>query len=223
MPALPPVPGVLKVVLNGFIDNLDVQNWANVLHFRYNGAQPSSSDCQVIALNIGGAWGATVASLCPSPTTLSNVAVTDLTSDTAGEGIAVINHAGSRGDDSIPANAAVLISYKAPMRWRGGHPRTYIYALGNADLQGAGQWSTAATAEVLAHWQNFINGCQAITVGGSSLGTLCCVRYVSSAVNPIPPHRLTAPIVLSLNINNAVAAQQMASQRGRIGRTPRNA
>lgn len=223
MPPLPPVPGVLKVVLNGFIDNLDVQNWANVLHFRFSGGQPSGADCVQIGATVADMWRVNMAPECPSPTSLQNVTVTDLTSNVAGEGVFGSPEFGTRGDDSIPANAAYLVSYPSPIRYRGGHPRTYLYVLGNADLQGAGEWSTLATAEVLAHWKAFIAEVQGIVTGSTSMGSLCFVKYVDSASVPLPPHRLASPLVFNLNINVARGHAQMASQRGRIGRTPRNA
>src|SRR6516164_9207248 len=134
---LNPVPNVLKVVIEGFVDTSAAdQLWANVLHFQYSDGAPTNANCVTIATNVATQWASNVASLCPSPTTLQVVTVTDLTSTTAGEGEALVLHAGTRGDDSIPANAAVLISYPSLLRYKGGHPRQYLFVLGNADLSG---------------------------------------------------------------------------------------
>jgi hypothetical protein len=218
---LNPVPGVLRVVLEGFVDTSSADTlWANVLHFSYTGTPPPNTVCTTLGAQMAVAWSSHVASLCPSPTTLQAVTVTDLTSPSAGEGEALVLEPGTRGDDSIPANAAVLISYPSATRYKGGHPRTYLYVLGNADLQGATNWSTAATAEVQQHWRDFLTTCLGIAVSGTTITGFCSVRYRGKFLpNGGPPHfYLNTPIVNPIPVNTPVARQQMASQRGRIER-----
>lgn len=218
---LNPVPQVLKVVLSGFVDTSSADTlWENVLHFQYGGTAPSNATCATIGGNIATAWGAHVASLCPSPTTLQSVTVTDLTSTTAGEGEALDLIPGTRGDDSIPANAAVLVNYPSQLRYKGGHPRQYLYVLGNADLLGATNWSTAATAEVQTHWQAFLTACLAAGSAGTTISGFCSVRYKGKFLpNGGPPHYyLTTPLVNPVPINQATTQQRISSQRGRIER-----
>lgn len=216
---LNPVPGVLKVFLEGFTDGTDTFKWGNVLHFSYSGTAPSGATCATIASSISSQWGTHVASLCPSPTVLKSVSVTDLTSTTSGEGIALVSQAGSRGDDSIPANAAVLVSYPSVLRYKGGHPRTYLYALGNSDLTGAGEWTP--TAEVSTKWQAFLTACTEISVSGCSLTGFVSVRYKGKYLpnNGAPPWYLDTPLVNSIPIADLQVQAQMASQKRRIGRT----
>lgn len=221
MPALPPVPNCLKVTVFGLIDNIGEYPWANVLHFMYSGTAPSNSSCAALATSISGLWETNMGPECPSPTTLTKVIVVDLTSNTAGEGEWLGSVAGSRGDDSIPASACGLISYVSPMRYRGGHPRHYLYVGGNADFQGAAEWSTAFAAEFLAHWKAFITAIQELSVGGMAMGTLCSVSYISKEVNPVPPYRRTTPLVLDLAIGTATSSVEIASQRRRVGRRKR--
>lgn len=218
---LQPVPGVLKVVLSGFVDTSSADTlWENILHFTYGGTPPANSVCANIAHMIGLVWNNRMAPECPSPTTLQAVTVTDLTSTTSGSGEDLTIHPGTRGDDSIPANAAVLVSYPVQTRYKGGHPRTYLYCLGNADLQGATNWSTAATGEVQTHWRGFLG--DALTTGssGTVVSSFAGVRYRGKFLpNSGPPHfYLTNPIVMPIDGQTAVVRQQMASQRGRIER-----
>jgi hypothetical protein len=218
---LNPVPNVLRVVLEGFVDTSAADTlWANVLHFTYGGTPPSNAVCASIANRISFAWDVDMAPECPSPTTLQVVTVTDLTSDSAGEGEDLTVHPGTRGDDSIPANAALLISYPSQVRYKGGHPRSYLYVLGNADLQGATNWSTAGTAEVQTHWRQFLTDCLTSGSAGTTLSGFCSVRYRGKFLpNSGPPHfYLTTPIVNPIPIAQALARQQIASQRGRIER-----
>lgn len=218
---LNPVPGVLRIGLEGFVDTSAADTlWVNVLHAQYSGSPPSNQTCASIASNFSTSWAVHIASLCPSPTTLQAVTVTDLTSTSSGSGEYLPLIAGTRGDDSIPANAAVLISYATPFRYKGGKPRTYLYCLGNADLQGATNWSTAATAEVQTKWQAFIADFVTRGASGTNITGMCAIRYRGKFLpNGGPPHfYLTNPIIMPILSTQAIARQKMASQRGRIGR-----
>lgn len=218
---LVPVPSVLQVVLEGFVDTSAAETlWANVLHFQYGGTPPSNATCATMANNIAVQWANWMAAECPSPTTLQVVTVTDLSSDSAGSGEALVLHPGTRGDDSIPANAAVLISYPTQVRYKGGHPRQYLYVLGNADLQGATNWSTAATAEVQSHWGAFLQACLTSGTAGTVISSFCAVRRRGKFLpNSGPPHYyLISPIVIPIAATAGIARQRMASQRGRIER-----
>lgn len=190
---LNPVPQVLRVGLQGFVDTSAAETiWENILHFQYGGSAPSNAQCATIAASIAAAWSAHVASLCPSPTTLQAVTVTDLTSPTAGAGEDLPLIPGTRGDDSIPANAAFLIRYPSVLRYKGGHPRQYLYVLGNADLSGATAWSTAATSEVGTHWEAFLTACLSAGTGGTTISSFCTVRYKGKFLpNSGPPPLLS--------------------------------
>lgn len=219
MPPLPPVGNMLKIMLAGVVDNEAIYGWANVLHFPYSGAAPSDADCATIGGNVANDWATHMAPECPSPTQLTNVNVIDLSSPTAGQWDTVTSKPGTRGDDSIPANAAALISYPVGTRYRGGHPRSYLYVGGNADLEGAAKWSTLFTAEFLAHWIAFVQSIQGMVVGGTSVGDLCAISYYSG-VDPVTkkPIRRVTPEILPLNVLLARSRQEIASQRGRVGR-----
>src|SRR5215469_2188623 len=116
MPPLPPVPNVLRIVVQGNTSTAGEYPWANVLHFTYSGGAPTSANCATIAADVSAAWGAHMAAECPNTTVQNFVQVTDLTSATAGEGTSLTSTPGTRGDDEIPANAAVLISYPVAVR-----------------------------------------------------------------------------------------------------------
>lgn len=220
---LPPVPNWLRVVIQGEIDNEDVYPWANVLHFEYAGTAPSNAVCATLAGDVETAWSTHLAPECPSPTQLTKVTVTDLTSDTAGAGEWLGNVPGTRGDDGIPANAAVLITYPAPLRYRGGHPRQYLYVGGNADFEGSAKWSTLFTAEAQLHWHDFLAAVQALSASGTALGSFGAIRYYGKFLpNSGPPrYRLDTPLPMVIPIAEAVASQEIASQRRRIGRRKR--
>lgn len=217
---LNPVPQVLKIILKGFVDNLAQNVWANVLHARYTGGPPSNADCAQLALQCRNAWETHVASLCPSQTTLQEVQVTDLSSTASGQGATTLISTGTRGDDAIPANAAALISYLAPVRFKGGHPRTYLYVGGNADLQGAAEWATAFVTEVQTKWNAFLSAINGLPAGTTTTSSPGWVRYHGKFLpNDGPPHYyLTNPLFEAYPSTGGTCQTEMASQRGRIGR-----
>ena len=217
---LNPVPQVVRCFLEGFVDNDDVYKWGNVVHFHYTGIAPTVAQLNTVAGNIAGSWAAFMAPECPAPTHLTSVTLTDLTSDAAAAGAWSGNEPGTRGDDSIPANAAVLISYPSTTRFKGGHGRSYLYVLGNADLEGAAHWSALATAEVQSHWQSFLNGLTGVAWTGGGADSVGWVRFRGKYLpNGGPPHYyLDSPIYEPITIAQAIAHAEMASQRRRVGR-----
>jgi hypothetical protein len=214
------VANCLRSFLEGYVDGTKLEKWGNVLHFLYSGSAPVNSTCAAIGSAISTQWGSHMAPECPSPTTLESVQTVDLSSPTAGEGTFVGSTSGSRGDDSIAANGAVLISYPSGLRYKGGHPRSYLYCLGNADFTGATQWTAAATAEVQAHWQSFLSAIVGGTFSGTTITGLVSIRYHGKFLpNSGPPHYyLTTPLVNPITISQATASKEIASQRRRIGR-----
>jgi hypothetical protein len=218
VPALPAVPQVLKVVVQGNTSEASPVTWANVMHFAYSGTAPSGTVCNTIAAEIGTLWNSHMAAECPSPTVQNLVEVFDLTSSTSGSGSDGSVHAGTRGGDEIPANVAMLVNCPISRRYRGGHPRQYLIVGGNADFLDAAHWSTAFTAEVQTHWQAFMSGIVGYSTGGCTISNFVSVSYYSKEVNPIPPYRRTIPLVDDITISTCFTEQQMASQRRRIGR-----
>src|SRR5215469_3836619 len=144
---LPPIANMLKVVIRGVVDEALGYPWANILHFAYSGTAPSNAVCATIAGDVASQWLTHMAPECPSPTELTSVVVTDLTSDSAGEG----------------------------------------------------EWL------------------------GTFLTSFNSVRYYGKFLpNSGPPkYRLTTPVVNPITISEAVAKQEIASQRGRVGRRKR--
>lgn len=221
MPPLPAVPQVLKVRVQGNTSEASPVTWENVLHFSYSGAAPSVSVANTIAGQISSEWNTHMAPECPATTVMNLVQVIDLTSATSASGADFTVHPGTRGDDEIPANAAMLAIYPLARRYRGGHPRSYLLVGGNADFLDAAHWSTLFTAEVQSHWAAFLDAIVGYSTGGTTLTNLVNVSYYSKEVNPVPPYRRPVPLVDVLDVATMYTEQQMASQRRRIGRRRR--
>lgn len=217
---LNPVPTTLRVFAEGFVSPGTPYLWGNVLHFEYTGTAPSNATCATIAGQLATQWGTHMSPEQISTTTLTAVTVTDLTSTSAGEGSVAVSVPGTRGDDELPANAALLVSYPSATRYKGGHPRTYLIGGGFADLVSAAQWTTAFQAEVQTHWQALLTAMVGYTTGGTTLSSFGFVRYHGKYLpNGGAPHfYLDTPFYTPIVIADATVAQEIASQKRRIGR-----
>ena len=188
MPALPPVPNVLKVTTRFNVgSDLSVSTG---LHFRYTGTAPTSTTCAAIATSI---YNLAVTNLVPSlanANSLTCVDVVDLTSATSGAGSHDAVTAGTDGADPLPAEVCVLMNIAIARRYRGGKPRAY-WPLGiSTDLQTPQQWGSVSLASFLSHLATYIDGIMVISSSGTTLGTMCSVSYYSGFTvrpNPIVP------------------------------------
>lgn len=218
MPPLPPVPQVLKIIVQGNSGESSPITWANILHFQYSGAAPSPSVCNTIATHVQTTWAAHMSAEQVNNVFQNVVEVIDLTSSTAGSGADFTGNAGTRGDDEIPANVAFLVTYPVLRRYRGGHPRTYLMVGGNADFLDAAHWSSAFTTEVGNHWAAFLDAIIGFSTSGTTITNMVNVSYYSGKDLTGKPILRPVPLVDPLTVANMQANQQMASQRRRIGR-----
>lgn len=212
MPALPPAGKVLRVAVQGI---KSFENWANILHFLYTGANPSVADVTTVANDVVGFWNTYMKPRATVDTTLESVKVTDLSS-AAGSQVEVAAGpiVGTNAEDPIPGSACFLVDYDVSLRYRGGHPRTYIVGGGDGDLDSAGVdwsiWNPSFIAAMATSWSGFTTHISAITVGATNLGDQCAVRYRSAGVP------LAVPIVLDLPTFNTES--RVCSQRRRLGK-----
>lgn len=213
---LPPVPGVIKVTIGG---NYGPHPWANVLHWRYSGQIPTSTTLAQLTINAGTSWSINMAPRCPSHITLTLITATDLSSATGAFGENIANVPGTRGDDTLTGNAAMLVTYPVPLRYRGGHPRTYLAVGGNADDSDASDWSGAFVIEVQNAWRAFTQSIGTSSIGGTVFGNQCAVSYNGKYKPIVPPTNYPAPEILDFGSPGPGTCHgQVASQRRRIGR-----
>lgn len=214
---LPPVPNVVKVVPQG---NSGERIWENVLHWQYSGGAPTPTQCATLATTILNAWIAHITPLQADTTSINAVDVTDLSSNIGGEGSAASTTFGTRGTAELPANASTLITYGATLRYKGGHPRTYLLAGVQGDMQDAQTWKSTYITAVTAGWGAFQTAVNGASAGTVSMVNQVCVRYHGKYLpNGGPPHYyLTTPEAMPLPGGDFLVQAEMASQRRRIGR-----
>lgn len=218
MPPLPSVPGVVKIIVNGLTGAAIDRIWNNVFHAQYGGTPPSETQLNGIAGNLYNAWIDTgILSQQTVDTTLESVEVVDLSSDMGASGFAALGPStGTNGEDPLPAQVCTLISYEQDLRYRGGHPRSYLNAGGDGNLLTMNQWNPGYLSAMEDAFDVWWDAWGSTSSGGFSLSQQCSVSYVNKEINPTPPYRRTTPVVLPL-LNFSVD-QLIATQRRRVGR-----
>lgn len=156
MQALPPIPGVVKVVLVHTI-GAD-HNAINRLYFAFSGATPTAALLNGFASTVGTQWNAHLAALAANGTSLTSVTVLDLSSATAAQGSSGTVYAGTRGAATFDSSTCALTTWPIGRRYRGGHPRTYWPFGISTDLLNAGAWTPAFQTAVNSGVQAFIGG-----------------------------------------------------------------
>jgi hypothetical protein len=182
VPALPPVPNVIKHRLH-----FDVGTDANavvILHSQYLGAPPTSAQMNTFCTSLNSLTSAEWPIYQDASTLyLGNDAV-DLTSPTSGSGSAGASVAGTRAGSLLGAGVAVLTHYPIARRYRGGKPRSYIPWGTADDLTNRNTWGSSAVTDFHTGWSAILSAiAAAYPIGGATFETMVSVSYYG------PPNR----------------------------------
>jgi hypothetical protein len=213
MPPLPPVPNVMKFTIEG---STGLHPWTNVLHWTYTGGVPTDANCIAFSGVLFAAWSTDFAALMLAGSTITKATCVDLTSALGSSGETLGTVDGTRTGGTVPSSASVLIKKTISRRYRGGHPRTYIFAGADTDLDDSAHWAAGLTGAVFTAYTAVRTAMDLVTEGSTSLGTEVIVSYVDTVTNPVPPHRRTVPLIFPVGTFSVEAL--VATQRRRIGR-----
>lgn len=213
MPPLPPVATVLKFTIEG---DTPVNNWVNVLHWNYTGGAPTNAHCADLADALFGLWGAQFGPQMLTSAHVLKATCVDLSSALGGSGERSGSIAGSAGTGDIPGSAAVLVKKSIDRRYRGGHPRSYIYAGIQTDMLNPSHWTDAFTTAIEVGYTAMRAGMDGLAAGATTLAVEVTVSYVDTATTPLPPHRRIVPLVFP--VRSFTTTPLIATQRRRIGR-----
>jgi|SRR5580704_9795255 hypothetical protein len=203
MPALPPVPGVVRVEL------LWTQNGvpaANVLHAAYTGGPPTAGDCTTIAGTINGAfWTDTLKAFYSNFTVLVGTRVTDIATDTGASGEFADGSSGTIDEEGVGAQMCIMVNYGIARRYRGGHPRTYYPGLSNTYLESPQAWSPAGVAGLSAAAGDLQAALGSASSGSTNLTEQVCVSYATANAPRVDP---LVETITDYVVNGAIKTQR---------------
>lgn len=218
MPALPPVPKVLRIACR-FTDGSDL-NTINRFYIAYSGAAPSAAQLATFNVAVGTNWAASMAPLYAVEKVLTEVASEDLTSPVSASDVQTVNHPGTRPGASLSAAACAVIQLGILRRYRGGHPRQYLDAGVVPDLATAQTWGGGFLAALQAAYVAWVNGINSNGWAGAGVLGAVNVSYFQGFTNftfpsgrtrAIPKPRVGGPItdpIVSIGVNSHVGSQR---------------
>lgn len=206
MPPLPAAPQVVEVKVVGTINSVP---WANIFHLQYTGTAPSAAQLDTLSSGVMNAWGTNFAPLVNTGVSLTGATSTDLTNALAAQGSASGTTAGSRAGTGLSNAAAACITWKINMRYKGGHPRTYIPATVSSDITSGRLFTDTYVTALTSAAGTFRTALNALTSGATTYKMVCLRRTVNKVVQDPP---------LILTINALVVDHRLDSQRDRMGK-----
>jgi len=212
MPALPAAPRTVRCAIRAtYGDDLDV---LNIFHLEFTDDGPYvPADLLAVGGIVFGEFHTQFGSLIGSAFVWQDCTVKDIS--VLDGAVALFQPeapvAGGNTGAPLPANCALVVSWKEDISYRGGHPRTYLCAIPDSVVLDP-QHITAASAALYQSAGNlFIAGLAAADwPAGMGVGELVAVHY---HLNGAP---LTPPQVRPLRA--AVVNTRLDSQRRRLQR-----
>lgn len=200
--ALPPVPQGMRVDILGNIASAPI---LNRFHVEYTGSPPATADLHNTALLIGDSWGTNFLPLLAQDYTFLSVTCTDLSSITGAVGVETFSGVGAVTTDVSSNNVAIVLSWKAATRYRGGHPRSYISGVPAAASQGPLFWSPATANSFATSAAKFLTDVNAAGAGVGGSTSLVCIHYFRHHAFLSPP---TLEPITGVTVNTKKRSQR---------------
>lgn len=206
MPPLPAAPQVVRVQVNGVINTVP---WCNIFHLQYTGTAPTVAQLDTLSSGVVNAWGTNFGPMVNTGVSLTGAIATDLTNALASQGAASASTAGSRAGTALSNAQAAVLTWKINMRYRGGHPRTYLPATVSSDIVGGRLFTDTYVTALTSAAGTFRTALNALTSGATTY-KMVVLRRTIDKVEQNPP--------LILTINSVIVDHRIDSQRDRMGR-----
>ena len=222
MPALPAVPNVVRIDLKQtYSTDADVLTRQ---FFSYSGAAPTVAQANTFATAVSSAYGTHVAPNAPDEITLVEVTVTDLSSDTAAQGIWTGTVDGSLGASGMGAGTATLVTYTIARRYRGGKPKNFWVLGDSSKLLNPRSWTSAWVTDLEGIFASYQSAILGLDLGTASITSQVNVSYYkgfSVETNPVTGRARNIPVPRDTpvvdNLESIVVSSIPASQRRRNG------
>lgn len=206
MPALPPA---TRTLLVRTIGSRNGTAWNNRFHLQYSAVPPTTAELTTVCNDVISAWTAHWSAVCPTDVALTAVEIADIASATGASAEVVAATGGIRVGAPMTNQVSCVVSWKINLRYRGGHPRSYLPAGVAADVLTQRLWTTAFVNEMASAAQGFHAALNAITVGANSMAMVAVSYFTNHVLRPTP---------LVLPITNEVVHDRIDTQRRRLGK-----
>lgn len=203
-----PVASVLRFRYAGLAAG---NTWVNSFAVQYAGTVPDATALSALATTLRGLWNTHLAALYVTTSSLQSTTVWDISSETGASGVNSTTAVGTTAAaNPLPMNAAVAVSWPIQIRYRGGHPRTYLLARNGGDVTGQKVLGTAYHDAIVAAFTAWRGAVNATALGGANL-TLGAVHY-------LPPRTVPKTAGQFYSAGIPVVHGRLDTQRRRLGK-----
>lgn len=171
MPALPPVPNVVKTIIGQTLG--EDSNVTTRLYWIYSGTT-SDSIMTEFALDVATVWTTYIEVHCAAEHALVSVSAEDLTSSIAPIGSWAGDNVGSGSGTCVPAGVSMVVKHLIARRYRGGKPKTFLAGQSDSALADQQTWAGGAIATMANDWGNFV--AEVISGAPGAMGTVNLVN-----------------------------------------------
>jgi hypothetical protein len=182
MPALPDVPGVLRVDMDYAVGS-DATAMSR-FYMAYHGTPPTAAFLASQATLFRASLTGSIGAIMHPDTSWTKTTITDLSSPTGAVGTDSTAVVGTRSGGPLPAAAAVLANFAIGRRYRGGKPRMYQPWGTDTDLLTRQEWLTASVTAFELSVESILIALEGDAGGGTNIDTSCSVSYYG------PPNRI---------------------------------
>jgi hypothetical protein len=219
MPAMPPVPGVIRCQVD-FLVGSDAAAMTR-FHVTYLGGPPSAADMAAFASDLSVSCASDLPGIMHPDTSYESVTLVDLSSSTGSVGFVAAPTVGVRTGGPLPAGAAVLANYSIARRYRGGKPRGYWPLGTDTDLLTRQTWQSASISDFTGGIGNIVNGLDGLSNGSTTIivpasvsfysGFTSVLNIITGRTRDVPKLRTGGPvtdIIFGLSVNSHVSSQR---------------
>lgn len=214
--ARPAIPlDVVRVAVEGHVNG---HPWVNTFWLKVvTASTPTAAQVNGLAAAFHSAYNARLmagrSNLCAQVQTLAQW------NDGAGgmvDGSNATLHNGTFSGESVPMNVAAVVSWRLSVRYRGGHPRSYLAGFADAARADEVSWNTTNITAWSSQVSNFLSDINALTPTGFSSVVLGVLRqFAGGGSETHPPTFLNPPVFRPFA--SAVFKPGIGTQRRRLG------
>lgn len=208
MPPLPPVTGVVQVIL-GFNWGGDVTAQSRMF-IKYTGTAPTAAQLNSFCTSVATGWNTNMPSLYSAGISLTSVRAIDLSSATAAIGSAAAASPGTRAGHAQANQVCANWIFQIARRYRGGKPKMFIPGGMSEDLTTGNLWTAAYISAFNTGFVAFQNA--VLAAGWTGAGTLSAVNVsyfqgFTVVTNPVTHRARNVPTLRATPLVDAIITQ----------------
>lgn len=184
MPALPPVPNVVRY---DFLYTLGPNSSIlNRLFFRYTGTV-SAADAATLVGTAAAAWNTNVMPQLTTTCTHTSTTITDLNSATGVQATSLASAAGSLNTADAAAGTAMVVELEIARRYRGGKAKIFLPGMTSAKFASVTRWLPAYVTAVQNAVASAVQGIALLPPAAVGTMNNVAVSYYSGFTPTTPP------------------------------------